>query len=507
MLDMIGLQNFKAFHSLPPLPLSPITVLCGTNSSGKSTLLQSVLLAKQSVESKLSSQTLLLNGRFVRLGMFEDVIFDKNPNNEVTLDFSFSLRKDSFPGPLGEVIVPFRFSIGQLVSAKSLRIPDAEYDVRYMITLALGGKRKQRTQLRLRPIVVKALEFRAQTRTEGGDIIPGAEIEMHHTEGRQYKVKWKTTRSRSTTSRPKTALATIKFANLWVYSIRPESGPRGEDVLDQLGPLIHPVVVGRVLAGLFSTYTYIGPLREAPSRRYIYEDEVLEIGIKGENAAYISLTDYYRPIRESYFYDEKTDSFRCEQESLRLGDALQTWLDTMGIAGFEPTADNRIISLNLDSGSSKMTRVNIADVGFGVSQVLPIVLEGLRMPRGNTLLLEQPEIHLHPNLQMQMADYFISLALSKKNVIIETHSDHIVNRLVRRIVEDESLNLKDLIRIYFITPSPGGSRCEEVQIDRDLGIVNWPDDFFDQTASEQERTMQAGLRNRKARRDPKEPRS
>jgi predicted ATPase len=111
-------------------------------------------------------------------------------------------------------------------------------------------------------------------------------------------------------------------------------------------------------------------------------------------------------------------------------------------------------------------------------------------------MLEHPEIHLHPNLQMQMADYFISLALSQKRVIIETHSDHIVNRLVRRIVEDKKLNLNDLIRIYFIIPTPTGSKYEPVTIDPESGIVNWPRDFFDQTASEQQRTIQAGLNKR-----------
>ncbi len=165
---------------------------------------------------------------------------------------------------------------------------------------------------------------------------------------------------------------------------------------------------------------------------------------------------------------------------------------------------NEIIYLNLNSSSAEKTRVSIADVGFGVSQIFPIVLEGLRMPKGNTLLLEQPEIHLHPNLQMQMADYFISLALSNKRVIVETHSDHIINRLVRRIIEDQKFSLKDLIGIYFIKPTEKGSEYEEVCIDDKRGIINWPIDFFDQTALEQEKILQAGLKKRKAERQKKE---
>jgi predicted ATPase len=101
---------------------------------------------------------------------------------------------------------------------------------------------------------------------------------------------------------------------------------------------------------------------------------------------------------------------------------------------------------------------------------------------------------------MQLADYLISLALSGKNVVVETHSDHIVNRLVRRLVEDETDQLKDLIAVYFVTATPEGSQHALVEIDGSKGIVNWPTDFFDQSATEQEHTIRAGLAKRKARR-------
>ena len=174
----------------------------------------------------------------------------------------------------------------------------------------------------------------------------------------------------------------------------------------------------------------------------------------------------------------------------------------MKIPNFEAEINNKIIYLNMEASTYDETRVGIADVGFGVSQIFPIILEGLRMEKGATLMLEQPEIHLHPNLQMQMADYFISLALSGKQVLVETHSDHVINRLVRRIVEDETHNLQDLIGIYFIKPSENGSVYEEVKIDETKGIVNWPPDFFDQTANEQMKIMQAGLKKRKNQRIP-----
>jgi predicted ATPase len=97
---------------------------------------------------------------------------------------------------------------------------------------------------------------------------------------------------------------------------------------------------------------------------------------------------------------------------------------------------------------------------------------------------------------MQLSDYFIALALSGKKVMVETHSDHIINRLVRRIVEDDTGRLKDLIGIYFISATDSGSVYEEVCIDENFGVTNWPVDFFDQTALEQEKILKAGLKKR-----------
>lgn len=170
----------------------------------------------------------------------------------------------------------------------------------------------------------------------------------------------------------------------------------------------------------------------------------------------------------------------------------------MNIKEFSPDHQSEIIRLIMDANSSHGTRVNIADVGFGVSQIFPILLEGLRMKKNGSLLLEQPEIHLHPALQMQMADYFLSLAMSDKNVLVETHSEHIVNRLVRRIVEDSSNTLDKMIAVYFVSNNDGGATFEEVKLDPLKGIANWPTGFFDQTANEQEKILMAGIKKRKA---------
>jgi predicted ATPase len=292
-----------------------------------------------------------------------------------------------------------------------------------------------------------------------------------------YSIKCKSIRGGSADDE---LTAGVNFVNIFPLSLNTEG--ISEDIDE---PRYNRLIKLSLLSGMddflriiFNSYSYIGPLREEPSRRYIYEDEVVEIGIKGENATYLYLTEQDRYIDDHFFYNAAQNAF-VSKRRLSLGVAVQKWLAVMNIQGFRPEPLNEVIYLNMNSSLSDTTRVNVADVGFGVSQIFPIILEGLRMPTGNTLILEQPEIHLHPKLQMQMADYFIALALSNKKVIAETHSDHLMRRLIQRVAKDESGQLQDMIGIYFIRQTDHGAKVEEIAINKDKGIINWPENFSD----------------------------
>ena len=98
---------------------------------------------------------------------------------------------------------------------------------------------------------------------------------------------------------------------------------------------------------------------------------------------------------------------------------------------------------------------------------------------------------------MKLADFILSVPLSGGKLIIETHSEHFINRIVRRIVEDETGMLKQLIGINFVKNSDKGSKIEKVNLSEIDGIVNWPDEFFDQAAGEQQKIMNAIIKNKK----------
>ncbi|GEM_PF-698595 len=500
MIETISLSNFKGFRKLDALSIKPITILCGTNSCGKSSILQSILLLKQTLESQSPSQTILLNGRYAHLGTFENLIYGKDPANSIEFGLKLRLSRDTLRRPFGRRDLPLKFMLRNLLGRRDTTSGDAEYQLTLNTRFRQEARKSSRAPA---PIRVDQYRFELSEVTLAG-LTSKVSCIATRQEDALYRIELLNFPQRlmhgDQSLLTTTVTAKLEFTNLVPSEIRLKNASDTDDAAKQVTTAFYWVFqsLHQILRGVFSSYTYIGPLREEPSRRYIYEDEIVELGIKGENAAYIYLAEQEESADGNHFYDPATDGF-TERPRERLGKAVRDWLDQMGIREFQPERVGELIYLSLDA-STPNTRVSIADVGFGVSQIFPIILEGLRMPKESTLLLEQPEIHLHPNLQMRLADYFIALALSGKRVIVETHSDHIVNRLVRRIVEDRNGRMAQLIGIHFITPSDAGSMCQEVKVDPDRGIVNWPNDFFDQAATEQERIIRACLRKSMANR-------
>lgn len=500
MLENISLENFKGFKNLDNMKVKPITILCGTNSCGKTSILQSILLLKQTLESQNPNQTLLLNGRFVNLGSFENIIFEKNLDNSLVFEFTFKLNNEDEESPNYRNTIQLRRLLIDFVPQRGLLQTE---DILIYIKIVMKTpkpkiKNRIKSKSHIKGITVEQLQFTIETIDSDKQKIPGASIDIQLVDNDVYTISWQNITNRirpdEESSKDGRLAAKCKFTNLFLVSfLVTEMDSTSVTGLSDIAFAFQKI--NYLFKTIFSSYSYIGPLREEPSRRYIYEEEITEIGVKGENAAYIYLTDKNQTISNHYFYDTKSNSFKPKKE-MTLSNAMDEWLNLMNIKGLNSELVNEIVYLNLNSSSASKTRVSIADVGFGVSQIFPILLEGLRMPQEHTLLLEQPEIHLHPNLQMQLSDYFIALALSGKKVMVETHSDHIINRLVRRIVEDDTGTLKDLIGIYFISATDSGSVYEEVCIDENFGVTNWPVDFFDQTALEQEKILKAGLKKR-----------
>lgn len=488
MLTNLTLENFKAFQKLDDLKIKPITILCGANSCGKSSILQSILLLKQTLNGISSNQTLRLNGELIKLGAFKDVVFRKTANNSIKLALKFLFDDAIMNQNIGgrPLFYPLLTGVeNKQGSSEEKNSYLFEYDI--SIKNVKDAKKQEDTSF----VLVENIQIKLSSIN-----LDKADLNMFFSANHLYHNIYSITSNINDKASVNNLQMGMLFPSLHPIFFESSSG---REIFQQNSPYLQRAFFSfnEILRTIFYSYSYIGPLRGGPERHYfVHEDETTKIGNMGENAAYLYFVEQNKKIGRHYFLNAQKNNFE-ELLEPTLKYALNKWFELMKIPSIEARNDNKIISLNLEASMLDETRVNIADAGFGISQIFPIILEGLRMEKGSTLILEQPEIHLHPNLQMQMADYFISLALSGKQVLVETHSDHVINRLVRRIVEDETHNLQDLIGIYFIKPSENGSIYEEVKIDETKGIVNWPPDFFDQTANEQMKIMQAGLKKRK----------
>jgi predicted ATPase len=145
-------------------------------------------------------------------------------------------------------------------------------------------------------------------------------------------------------------------------------------------------------------------------------------------------------------------------------------------------------------GSSK--DVDLTDVGFGISQVLPVVVESFYVRPNSTVIIEQPELHLHPRVQSELADLFIAAIQAREGgndrriqFIIESHSEHFLQRLQRRIAE-KALVPND-VALYFCEPSQHGSILRELKVNSFGDIEDWPDDFFGDPMSDISARMNA----------------
>jgi predicted ATPase len=144
--------------------------------------------------------------------------------------------------------------------------------------------------------------------------------------------------------------------------------------------------------------------------------------------------------------------------------------------------------------------VSIVDVGFGVSQILPIIAVSLLSPVNSILVFEQPEIHLHPRAQAGLGELFLCLARTGRRVLVETHSENLINRLRRRIAEDDHNQFENWVNILFVHPPAEGrgATVEKGRVDRYGNIENWPPGFQAESAIDARAIILAGANKRLA---------
>lgn len=439
MLTELSMKNFKSWKSIDNMRIAPITGLFGTNSSGKSSILQMLLLIKQSVESTDPTQVINLGDDRspVRLGSFRDVVFGHE--QQAPLKFAIKWKRE-------------RPDEEKLITA----IMDFPDPIRTEFQSAISENPSD--GVRVDEIVTATRGLRITT--EKSQKLPGKYL---------FKVFTK-----STGDKPYLEFdgqpAPERFDVPSIPAYLP--GKNKDDLL--AGTEIIKFAAKGWLSALFRGVFYLGPLRDRPQRTYQWRGiATSSVGYAGERAVDVMLTDR----------NARTNGNASVEKVLYklLEDEVSAWLRKLGLSqGVElkpivEGGDTFEIRIRSSAGTAD---VLLPDVGFGVSQVLPVIVLCCSAPKGSTIILEQPEIHLHPAAQSGLADLFTYAAKGRGvQVIFESHSEHLLRRLQRRIAE-ESLDPHQTA-LYFCEPGGAeGSKLNPLDVDPFGNIKNWPKDFF-----------------------------
>ncbi|MGN6372187.1 MAG: AAA family ATPase [Solirubrobacteraceae bacterium] len=222
--------------------------------------------------------------------------------------------------------------------------------------------------------------------------------------------------------------------------------------------------------------SYLGPLRAPPERLYSWAGNVPEdVGWRGEHAIQAMLAASDRTL--NWKPKQRRMPF---QEVIALKLRSMKLVDSFTVSEIAPNRDEYEVIVKVGPNSEP---VKLTDVGFGISQVLPVIVQVFYALPYSTVLIEQPEIHLHPSVQASLADILIDAITAREDsqekhvqLVVESHSEHLLRRLQRRIAEGK-LREED-VALYFCYEGENGSLIERLEMDTYGEIQNWPPDFF-----------------------------
>lgn len=439
-----GVDGFKSIGHLAPLDLARLTVLAGTNSSGKSSYIQALLLLKQTIEEE-GDALLKLDGPLFYATSYLDIIKDKKPGR---LSFNLTLNKDEILNQ-DELCTLTHFC----------KVEHLDLNIDFIVSEE--GK-----------IILN--KFNIGIDGNGNTL----RLNISKTEGKNtYAVEYSDVEL--LTPIPETP---IDGANLINVTIDSDSFKKFFPVFAERKGLIHafPVVkaVRETLRLWYTNISYIGPLRVKPVLSRSYNANVPDNMVlpDGENTRYI-LNNY-----KSASLMPELRSWICDRFELATGiEVIKT-----------VNQEYRVI-VEVEEG----LKVDLIQMGFGLSQILPIITQGLIAKPGSLFIVEDPDVHMHPSIQAAIADFFIFLKKERHVCgLIETHSDHFVTRLRRRIAEKEIGD--KCIDIIFVEHFKSGSSYTSIGVTPNGKFEgSLPPGFCDSQDEDFRAILRAGLKDKK----------
>ena len=451
MLSRLKIGNFKAWRKAD-LTFGKVTGLFGTNSAGKSSLLQFLLLLKQTRNATDRGLVLDFGGPedLVSLGTFTDVVHRHDEDERIRwrLDWMLpeTLKIQDPMNPRGRPLFRGRRLKTQCeVGLRKARPWPHRLEYRF-----------SKTRFSLEPQPDSEEDFELATDSQ--------EFQFRRIKGRPWPLPH--------------PVKTYLFPNQ-ARSLYQNSDFLGDFEL--------------AYENLMDSLYYLGPLREYPRREYHWAGaSPSDVGQRGERAvdAILAATR-----------DQEMRRLQPRARGVRkmpFQKVIAHWLNELGLIRdfrLEEIAEGTNLYRAMVKTSPWSVSTALTDVGFGVSQVLPALVLLYYVPEGSTVLMEQPEIHLHPAVQSGLADVMLNVAeVRNVQIIVESHSEHLMRRLQRRVAEQKAS--PEDVKLYFVSSQRGQAHISDLVLNEWGEIENWPENFFGDEMGEIAAITEASLRRR-----------
>jgi predicted ATPase len=529
MLKSWSIENFKPIVNSGELKLAPVTVLAGRNSSGKSSLLQSILMIAQTLSSKVVDRPLLPTGLNVQLGTFEDIFNVSSSSRVLTVGFELEFETEQASTSIDSnpflkksnvtsvrTVAVFNSASGNGTSSSAIEAAKVEVE---KVSMEINATQAFFTEIepyrnfaelkREAPYIKISFtvdklsnhqlsRFLEKVEADYLRLVPYSGEQPNYIGNFEYQ--------NEKTQEPVLVALSHFLPTLLVRKFREEErrlrslqvslrhkDTEGLEIFvndDEVENISQ--AVAKITRFFTSEIRYLGPLRADPqaSQKFAPSSELDDVGAKGEYAAAVydanqmANIEWYNPVTK-----------QIERGILKV--ALDNWVRYLDVANQIKIETAGQSGFNWQVVHKKGQKpLPLSAVGVGISQVLPILVMGLLAPKDTLLMVEQPELHLHPSVQARLGDFFVGLSKCNKQCLIETHSENLVSQLRYHIVQAGGMEYSDCI-IYFVDQdNEGAARFEPVQISPQGNILNWPGGFFDETMLQEDRITGASIKKR-----------
>ncbi len=580
-LRELRLANFKSV-AFQRIPLSQLTILVGSNSSGKSNIIRGLLALAQTIEERSSVAGFLLNGSRVNLEEFNEVCNQRADPREVSIGVTAVVdgsQWSTYPSEFG-FVRPFGDATAEVALDVSFSGDDPNEPIfspvsKIGYSVHSGSTKGVRVALRREnpddtPVPPESIlwpdwywqgpakvitsvrgvltgEDGRPRRVSGVDLrgLLPATLVRNQTANEAYAEAWITLakmlgvharKTRASMSDEKIASSAAAMIDSWFSAHKDEPSGFQEFMMEELhsskgdqdlvsaaaatkDPDALAVLIGRsshckgrVVAavrggelakvragsgGIYSLFArhlwHLGGLRVGPLPVYPGSPQVQagDVGAEGQFVAAALHTHRERMI------DVPIDESGATKR-MNLTAGVEYWGSRLGL--FEKVTPHYRGSLGLGMGiiqSGLDHELGTPSVGIGVTQLLPVVVRCLLADRGDVILLEQPELHLHPASQQRLGNFLLACARSGRQLIVETHSEHLINRLRLLAAKDNSPD-GDVVQMVGVILAErdretGTTTYRATRLNRLGGFDAWPAGFFEPGIDEAQELLEVAL--------------